>query len=549
MAEQALEAQLARLQLAWVTQMQAELAALAQQAKQLEQQTTIGSLELQPLRDQLHKIAGSAGTFGYPELGQQARRLEQHCRQLLSCSDLCGNQLQQLAAGLATLPDLLQQKTDYPAAIIPNPENPSSRPQVHVLIVADDPHLLAEIDQTLTNYGYLTCSLPPGENVDQFLQQNPVAALLVDISPGSRGAALLPALASLHASGDNPVPLLAISNQRTFNCQIAAIRAGAVGFFPTPLDLIALEECLDHHTHTQQDAPYRVLLVDDDHTLAQRYRAVLHAAGMEVEWVDQPAALLQHLHDFHPDLVLMDIHMPDYSGIELAQLIRLNHNWLRIPIIYLSAEADSSRQLAALLKAGDDFFSKPISDQKLVTNIYARAQRARLLSQALTRDSMTGLLKHADIKEQIELEIERAQRQRLPVSIVMIDIDHFKAINDQHGHTLGDSVIRALASLLRQRLRRIDRIGRYGGEEFAAVLPNCGAADAQLIFDQIREAFASLQFRAPEGSFQSSFSAGISACEAPNWQATGLLEQADKHLYLAKRKGRNQVVAREPGPA
>ena len=123
----------------------------------------------------------------------------------------------------------------------------------------------------------------------------------------------------------------------------------------------------------------------------------------------------------------------------------------------------------------------------------------------------------------------------------MLDLDHFKQVYDRYGHAAGDSVIRALANLLRQRLRQIDSLGRYGGEEFVAVLPECTAEEARRIFDEIRERFATLTFNASDArSFTVSLSAGISATDGETPPAV-LLEQADQALYIAKRDGRNQV--------
>jgi diguanylate cyclase (GGDEF)-like protein len=242
---------------------------------------------------------------------------------------------------------------------------------------------------------------------------------------------------------------------------------------------------------------------------------------------------------FNPEVLLLDVNMPGCSGPELAQMVRFNDDWLRVPIIYLSAETDIARQMSALIKAGDDFITKPISDNSLITTVFARAQRARLLSNALSRDSLTGLLKHADIKEQVAIEQERALRSGKAASVVMLDIDHFKQVNDSHGHAVGDSVIRALANLLRQRLRRIDSLGRYGGEEFLAVLPDCSGEQAVRIVDEIRQQFSAIRFAGEHDEFSVTLSAGI-AC-AQGQSPDQLMEQADRALYLAKHSGRNQV--------
>jgi diguanylate cyclase (GGDEF)-like protein len=195
----------------------------------------------------------------------------------------------------------------------------------------------------------------------------------------------------------------------------------------------------------------------------------------------------------------------------------------------------------ALIKAGDDFLTKPISDNALIAAVFSRAQRARLLSNALSRDSLTGLLKHGDIKEQVGIELERAQRSGKPASVAMLDIDFFKKVNDSYGHAAGDNVIRALANLLRQRLRRVDSLGRYGGEEFLVVLPDCPAEQARRILDEIRQRFAELHFMAGEQQFSATLSAGIACTSDDSAQANDLLERADRALYAAKHGGRNQV--------
>ena len=130
-----------------------------------------------------------------------------------------------------------------------------------------------------------------------------------------------------------------------------------------------------------------------------------------------------------------------------------------------------------------------------------------------------------------------------PVSVVMLDIDHFKKVNDSYGHGIGDNVIRALANLLRQRLRRVDVIGRYGGEEFLAVLHECSGAQAVQILDQIRQQFSRISFSSEMGDFNASLSAGIASCV--ELEASALIDAADKALYAAKNTGRNRVCLAE----
>ena len=537
-----LQAHLQQLSAQFALRLQAELPSLAAQARQLQQASDGESqLLLGKLRDQLHKLAGSAGTFGFAELGQRARALEQQAQHWL-------DSLQQRQQGLQDFIQQLQQLAEQPhqapseAAPAPKARRKAARPKVEarvIYILEDDLGIGENIRLTLNTFGYRAEHCSSIAALDAAMARQLPDALIVDVNLPNEGQTGLDYASALNHSLESPLPLLVLTTQNDFATQLQAARAGAMGFFGKPLDIAKLENRLERCFTQQHGEPYRVLIVDDDRDLSSRYSLVLRSADMRVEVLNDPAQILDAMASFNPEVLLLDINMPNYAGPELAQIIRFNDDWLRVPIIYLSAETDIARQMNALIKAGDDFIAKPISDNRLITTVFARAQRARLLSQALARDSLTGLLKHADIKEQVQLEQERALRSGKPVSVAMLDIDHFKRVNDSHGHGVGDTVIRALANLLRQRLRRIDSLGRYGGEEFLAVLPDCSPAQALRILDEIRQQFAAIRFSAAGGEFSVSLSAGIASGAGD--PAGELLEQADRALYAAKQGGRNQV--------
>lgn len=540
-----LNSQLAALESRFRERLRGELVEMAEIAEQLPQQQPLDAQRLFALRDRLHKLAGSAGTFGYNALGSACRDLELELQQQLDNPPIDAAVIRALAAQVARLNALLDDKKETLQ------QTPSTADAAnihgggrHIALVIAERELAQQMSKTLGSFGYQISRYAELAELAACTQE--LDAVIIDTSAGIWDAQQLTQTLR-RASGNEPLPLLVISSDDSFDSRLQAVRAGARGFFTKPVDLPLLESRLERSFTNQQASPFRVLILDDDTELATRYALILTSAGMLAESAFDPERLLDKMHAFSPDVVLMDINMPDFSGPELAQVIRLNDDWLRVPIIYLSAETNAERQMSALLKAGDDFITKPISDSALLTTVYARAQRARMVSDALSRDSLTGLLKHADIKDQVDIEIGRAQRAHQPVSIAMIDIDHFKSVNDQYGHPVGDNVIRALSNLLRQRLRKIDRLGRYGGEEFVAVLPNCSVEDAQQILDDIRNAFAVLQFSAEEQNFSCTFSAGISACAAPDWPSTGLLDLADKRLYQAKKAGRNRVCSDADG--
>lgn len=498
-------------------------------------------LALHNLRQQLHKLAGSAGTFGFAELGQEARRLELQSSAWLTLGQCPGNELPAYLAALQRLPELAGQRPAMAATNEPlqlSGEVRIATSGYRIAILEDDADVGRSMELTLQNFGYQAHWYASTQAMDARLQQQDVDVLIVDVNLANEPCDGLDYVQNLQLA--HHLPLLVVSAQNDFATQLRAVRAGAVGFIGKPINLPALENALQRIFALQQSEPYRVMIVDDDLELANRYALVLRQSNILVEVCHEPHAALWRMARFNPEVVLLDVHMPGCEGPELAQIIRFNDDWLRVPIIYLSAETDLSQQMKALLRAGDDFVTKPISDSALITTVFSRAQRARHLSNALSRDCLTGLLKHADIKEQVSHEVARAIRSKLSASVVMLDIDHFKQVNDQYGHPVGDNVIRALANLLRQRLRKIDSLGRYGGEEFLAVLPDCSGEHAKRVIDEIREHFHNLTFQAGNLEFHCSLSAGVAQSDgdvSPN----DLLERADQALYQAKHGGRNRV--------
>jgi len=217
-------------------------------------------------------------------------------------------------------------------------------------------------------------------------------------------------------------------------------------------------------------------------------------------------------------------------------------------VSYLSTESERQRQLVALHIGADDFLEKPISDAYLVSAVTLRVARFRALALLIRQDSMTGLLNYVSFKLQLETELTRSQRAASPLTLAMIDIDLFKQVNDRYGHPTGDRVIQSMAKLLAKRLRKSDVIGRYGGEEFAVIMPDTTLDIGFAVLDQLREQFSGLHQISDQETFVCTFSAGM-ATTLPHTTVTmaALIQQADAALYEAKNRGRNQIYcARQP---
>jgi diguanylate cyclase (GGDEF)-like protein len=415
--------------------------------------------------------------------------------------------------------------------------------QTTVLYVEGETSLATLLEQGLHAYRYRFLSVSGLEEMSQAIRQETVDALLVDLDT-SDGQPSQFRLGQLHGQRPFTIPLIALSRHWDVPLRLKAIQAGCDALFTKPVDLPELAEKVEELTHPVTQDPFRVMVVEDSRTQAAYLRMILEEGGMVVEVVTEPLKVLDLLPIFQPDLILMDLYMPQCDGPELATLIRMSRAYLDVPIVFLSSEKDPGKQLRALGRGADDFLTKDIAGEHLLSSVRIRCDRTRLLRSLVRQDSLTGLLNHSSLKGRLAEEVVRAARLGSPLAYAMIDLDHFKQVNDTYGHAMGDQVLQALSFLFKRRLRRTDVLGRYGGEEFGVILTDTAPRDALQVLDSLREGFSELAFAAPGGSFHVTFSAGVATFEA-GMSAETMCEQADGALYAAKRAGRNRVAGIE----
>lgn len=542
-AEQSkLEQQLAKLHQQYMERLQADIPVLAAQVGSLvtlSSQPDWRSMVL-PLKHKFHTLAGSAGTFGLPQLGKLAKNLELQLKDWIaadSAPDLSAiNSFMTIFQQVQYAHQSGHQVMNLTSAKL----EPMHDQKVLIYVLEDDEETAEHLTLTLATFGYQIQTYKRITELDLALKTRLPDALILDISLPDEEQSGLEYIAGFQQSLAEALPVLVLTSQDSFEHHLQAVRIGARGYFVKPLNTTALEARLQRLLAVRRREAFRVLIVDDDQLLAEHYALVLQGAGLRAEILLDPSQIYDGLNRFRPDVVLLDVLMPGCSGPELAQLIRLQDEWLSVPIIYLSSETDGERQLAALVKGGDDFLTKPITDTALIVAVFARAQRARQLADMMTKDSLTGLLQHARVKERLSHELQRSERTGEPLSVVMLDIDHFKKVNDNYGHLIGDQVISSLANLLKQQLRKTDIIGRYGGEEFLLILPDCNQQQAFALVEQLRQSFAALPFSFDYHNFHCTLSAGISQAKATE-DTDQLIDQADKALYSSKNAGRNQT--------
>lgn len=496
---------------------------------------------LQELHRLVHSLAGSAGTFGYTELSDQARRIELDLTAWLQLRHVpAAGQLAALAERIADLRQASLRAAPVQAAAMTLYPVEADDNRL-VFVIEDDLLLGQEIQAQLAIYGWQVEVFTALAQARQALAHRRPAVLVVDIMLPEGASAGTDFMVELNRQTAEPVPVIIMSARWDWPSRLGAARAGAQAYLTKPIDFTILAERMDQLTQRSQGAPYQVLVVEDNTLLASHYAAVLEHAGMKVVALADPSRILDVLDDFSPELILLDLYMPQCNGIEVARVIRQDSKFIDLPIVFLSTESGRQFQLAALQTGADDFLHKPISDKDLVTAVRQRSERFRSLRELIRQDRMTGLLNHISFKLQLEFELARQQRQGSLLNLVMLDIDHFKKVNDSYGHPVGDRVIKSLARLLSKRLRKTDIVGRYGGEEFGVIMPDTHAHDALRVMDQLRHEFTQIIHVSHNTEFACSFSAGIVAAQ-DDYSLDNLFQYADEALYQSKQKGRNCVT-------
>ncbi len=492
----------------------------------------------------VHVLSGSASNFGYAALGRSAIAIEKRLKHWLELEiPPAESTLDQMSASVATLRRKAGQRST--AGRLSSTGRTAEEEGRLVYLVEDDEILAKRLRLQLFSFGYKVRFFTDCEGVAEAIEVRRPDALVIDVILGEDYDAGFDLMRELRRQLDmRELPVLFVTARSDIEARLEAVHCGAAAYFVKPLDVLALVERLNRITPVKNTDPFRILIVDDDPTLAEHYAVVLRHGGMQVSVLTRPLEIIDCLKAELPDLVLMDTEMPDCTGPDLVRVVRQFDRFVSLPIVYLTTEADLERQLSTLRIGGDDFLTKPLTDRHLLAAVSIRAERSRHVRSLMNRDSLTGLMTHVALKEHLQAALARSRRTNRPLSFAMLDLDRFKRVNDVHGHLLGDRVLKSLADLLRQRVRSSDAVGRYGGEEFGIVLPDCSSQDAVPLIEALRESFAAIRFQVADDELGVEFSAGV-ATAALGDSVDDLIQRADQALYEAKAQGGNRVLAAE----
>jgi len=342
-----------------------------------------------------HKLAGSAGTYGFANLGHTARNLELACQALQESSDAISRQeLNQVGELIALMREQSESSTNaamsqrqhiigVPDSMVETVSNPETK---HLILVDDDLEQSALLEQLLTNYGFSVRALAhPSELKAAIGEKQPDAVIMDIMFPGDRNAGLA-MINSLRQGQDLSCPVIFVSGREDFSARLEAIRGGGDGYIVKPIDINELVETLTRLIEEREKPAFRVLIVDDDQDLTSFCKVVLEEAGLIVSAVNDPMIASEELVRFGPDVIILDIEMPNCNGFELASVIRqMGDAYLQVPILYLTAHDENANHMRAARTGSEDFISKPVVAERLVSSIVARCERSRILKALYQR--------------------------------------------------------------------------------------------------------------------------------------------------------------------
>lgn len=488
------------------------------------------------LRRAAHKLAGTSGSYGHEDVSRAAQQLELALGGDSDDFEAVGRACDHLGQAVTLL------RSQRPTAVADETSGRTQAPIPRVILIAPDEAVREQICHMARRH---FVELRPVSSLAQarlVVQAGSWEGIIADVeSAGGEGG--FEELVDFRDSTLGATGTLAVmSSSDDIDTQVAAAHAGVDVFLRKPLSNVALRDAITTIAVHARTHSSRVLVVDDDEDFLAVTRAILEAVGMDVRTMTRSDELVATLLDFKPHALLLDWDMPRFNGVELCAMLRANQQWKDLPVLFVTSRTDSAARTAAFDAGCDDYFLKPLSTSELCARVRSRVERVQMLRARADVDSLTGLsLRHVFLTA-LEARLSEANRRGSTVAFCLLDLDHFKAVNDTHGHLAGDRALVQVGQLLSRRFRGVDLRCRWGGEEFALALPGSNSLSMRSVMERLLEELSQIPIPADDGStFHITFSAGVAEYPADGATADDLVKAADARLYAAKEAGRARV--------
>ena len=482
-----------------------------------------------------HKLAGSLGTFGMPRGSEIARQIESWFQAGLDGDPA---EVLRLSDTVVALRGCLEAGPGI--GLAPAPAATQGRGPF-LLLVGDDPIVADGLRREASLRG---SDLVVADGVDAaslLLTTRRPEAVLLDLG-GSGVQAAFELMAELKARHP-PVPVVVLTSAHAFTDRVEAARLGGRGFLQKPISPSEALVVVDDVIHRANAGEATVLAVDDDPTVLAALRALLEADRRRVVTLDEPLRFWETLTATAPDLVILDVDMPQVSGVEMCQVMRADQRWSRLPVVFLTARTDAESVEAIFASGADDYVVKPLVGPELTTRIANRVERSRLLRRMAEIDALTGVANQRTSAQAMEELLGMGEKFGQPVAVGMIDVDRVKSVNDRFGYGAGDEVLSRLGRLLLRSFPGEDAVGRWAGQEFFVGMFGMTRGDGVERLAQVLEELRAQRFSDGQGGwFGVTFSGGIAQYPDDGADLRSLYRAADSAVRRAKAAGGDRVV-------
>ena len=483
-----------------------------------------------------HKLAGSLTTFGFPEGSRLARDIEQTFQ---VDSPLEPRDALNLSGKVVSLRQALEREATQPAS---QPANRPTSTGSRLLIVDDDPEVIDRLSADAPARGLDTEFASSLTAAREAISRQRPAVVLVNFSILGAKAECLAFIEEL-SQGSPPIPVLVRTPMDATLDRVQVAKSGGRGFLPQTLPPPQLLDAVCGVLDRKETPPAKVLAVDDDPQILEVLEGLLDPAGARMTGVSQPLEFWNALEESAPDLVILDVDMPEAGGIELCRAIRSDPRWSGLPVIFLTSHRDPETIQQLFLAGADDYVSKPLVGEEMVTRVLNRLERTRLLRSSGGTDALTGLSNRQQTTKSLDQLLGLAQLHSQSFCLGVVDVDFLAEINQRFGHPAGDKVLRRLGQFLHGVFRSEDVVGRWDGPQFVVGMYGLTKEDGMEPLSQLLESMRREVFTDTGGiEYPVSCSAGIAEYPANGKDLPALSLSAHQALTQANSLGSNRVL-------
>lgn len=364
-------------------------------------------------------------------------------------------------------------------------------------------------------------------------------AALIDLGPLGAGAMdLVTEFASLEPS----LPVITVLTEDDLRTRVEAARRGTRLLLQKPLIGGDLAEAIGRIFNHESALLARVLVLSHSEEILNKAKQSISSDRVRVSVLDDAIRFWDTLEEQSPNLLVLDVDMPQFSGLDLCRVVRADARWNWVPVILVSSRTDVDTIHNIFAAGADDFIPADFSPNEILERVWNRLERNYFNKNNFESDMLTGLTTRRQSSITLNQFLKIAERQHQPFTFCILDIDHFKLVNDEFGHAVGDAVLQRFGRMLSRSLRSEDVVARWGGEEFVIGMYGVSRDAGIMRLQRLLESWRQETFQSPAGGeFHTSFSAGIAEFPADGVGLQHLYRAADEALYAAKITGRNRV--------